>query len=281
MIWKLSVPIDWKGLLGLICCSLVLGCSDVPEGFDKMDDLVARKLYSFGAGDLTVNQSAFVLLRLRMARLNSDTAQVHEIMLSAKDLASVFLNQTMAADLATLEEGARVEYIAPSASIQGFSGQQKFRLEVQIEKCFANQKEAARFLATSASEGLRPEAECMDLYTALCPELEWVAYNDLWLGFKQRMAGDSIKVDRNVVIAYNTFLLSGERLDSLTMMDFTFGKAGQLLPAMQWGLAKMSEGDIARILTPSAWAFGHEGHPAGRIPPHTPIYWDVVVHEVR
>jgi FKBP-type peptidyl-prolyl cis-trans isomerase len=281
MIWKLSAPIDWKWIACLIFCSLGLGCSDVPEGFEKMDDLVAKKLYAFGAGDLSVNQAAYVLLQFRMAESQVDTAQVHEIMLAGRDLASVFLNQMMAADLGLLEEGARVEYLAPKAAIHGFSGQQKVHLEVQIEKCFTNQKEAARFLATSASEGLRPEAECMDLYTALCPELEWVAYNDLWLGFKQRMAGDSVKVDREVVIAYNTFLLSGERLDSLTMMDFTFGKAGQLLPAMQWGLAKMREGDIARILTPSAWAFGHEGHPAGRIPPHTPIYWDVVVQEVK
>ena len=243
-----------------------------------MDELVSKKLIAFGAGDRSVSQAEYILIQWQIMDAANDTLKtVQEAMIGVDRLAEVVTNHTIRMDLQSLEDGAVVEYMAPGVSFTGLDDTRQHHFKVSILHCFRDVSEATHFLATSASEGLRSEAECMDLFTALYPDRQWQAYEDLWVGFKARTAGDSVKVDRQVTIEYHTHLLGGECLDSLTTMEFQFGKSGQLLPGMQWGLAKMREGESAFILTASQWAFGHEGHSQGRIPPHTPLYWDVHV----
>jgi peptidylprolyl isomerase len=60
-----------------------------------------------------------------------------------------------------------------------------------------------------------------------------------------------------------------------------FGKPGQLIPGLQYGLSLMKSGERALIFMPSALAFGEDGSNTGIIPPRTPIYFDVNVIEVK
>lgn len=272
-----SIDMRWIVLLAAIWVS----CSGVPEGFVKLDEHVSKKMNTFGAGEYRVDESKYILLRWEQKGTATDTVRLlQEALVDTGALAGIVLNQIILKDLFTLEDGASLEYLAPAGAFKGGVGQQTQHFFLTIEKCFPDYKAAAHFLATSAAEGLRSEEECMDLFTALYPDLNWLTFNDLRLGFKTRNPGDSILVDRNVRISYNTFLLGGEQLDSLTEMEFPFGKSGQLLPAMQWGLAKMREGEEAMILTPSQWAFGQEGAPLHKIPANTPLYWNVKVLDV-
>jgi FKBP-type peptidyl-prolyl cis-trans isomerase len=279
MIFKLLQLNSFYWMIGATCC--IMACNSVPEGFHTLDEVVSKKLISFGAGDRNVGQADFVLMRWEVLNHSSDSMQTaHEAMIANSLWSGYVMNQTILADLQSLEDGAMVEYLAPAGAFAMNQISDPIHVAVTIVKCFESQKSAAQYLATSASEGLRSEEECMDLYTSLRPELNWVAYNDLWLGYKVQTQGDSIKIDKQVVIDYHTYLLSGEQLDSLTTMEFPFGKSGQLLPAMQWGLAKMKEGESALILAPSQWAFGVEGAPKSKIPAQTPIFWDVKVVRV-
>ncbi len=262
-------------------CLGLMACQSAPEGFVALDELVSKKLIAFGAGDRSIAQSEYVLMQWEVMDSANDSVEiVHEALIEVKRLADIVLNNTIRMDVQSLEDGAMVEYMAPGQSFQGIDDTHSLHHKLIIQHCFRDRNEAAHFLATSASEGLRSEAECMDLFTALYPDLQWHAFDDMWVGFKTKSEGDSVKVDRNVTIQYHTYLLGGQCLDSLTSMEFQFGKSGQLLPAMQWGLAKMREGESALILTASQWAFGQEGRSVGRIPPHTPLYWDVHVVNV-
>lgn len=266
----------------MVSAALWMSCSSAPDGFEMLDEQVSKKLHSFGSGDLQVGQSQYILLRWEQQGNMGDTLRLlQEALVDTGALAGIVINSTIHRDIQSMEDGAMLEYWAPAAAFKGGSGMDKKRYKVTIEKCFADKRAAAHFLATSAAEGLRSEEECMDLFTALYPELHWMAFNDLRLGFKTRSQGDSVLADRNVHIAYNTFLLGGEQLDSLTEMEFPFGKSGQLLPAMQWGLSKMRAGEEAIILTPSQWAFGQEGSPENKIPAHTPLFWNVKVLAVQ
>jgi len=247
-----------------------------------LDEAIAKKLISFGASDLNIGQSEFALLRWELLDSNGDSVvNTFEALCNIKSKDSVFKNKEISQDILSMEDGAIVEYMAPPGAFSIASTKSTEHFRLTVEKCFKDAKWAASYLATAAREGLRSEEECMDLFTALQTDIHWEPVNDLWLGFQQRTIGDSIQVNKQVVIEYNTYLLSGERLDSLTTMEFEFGKVGQLLPGMQWGLAKMREGESALILCPSKWAFGEQGLPNGHIPPRTPIYWDVRIIEVR
>lgn len=97
----------------------------------------------------------------------------------------------------------------------------------------------------------------------------------------ERVRGDSIRPGDNISIAYTTHLLNGTRVDSLTEMQFEFGKPGQLVGGLQFGLTKMCEGERALIYMPSELAFGVGGSSTGIIPPRTPVYFDVQVTEVK
>lgn len=258
-----------------------VACTNVPDGFVALDDQVFKKMHAFGAGELRVADSRFILLRWEQEGGSADSLRlIQEALVDTGALDGIVLNRAIYSDILNMEDGASLEYWAPAAAFKGGNGSASKHFMVTVEKCFADKKSAAHFLATSAAEGLRSEEECMDLFTALFPDLEWMVFNDLRLGFKTRSAGDSVLADRTIRIAYNTFLLGGEQLDSLTEMEFPFGKSGQLLPAMQWGLSKMRAGEEALILTPSQWAFGQEGAPNHKIPAHTPLYWNVKVLDV-
>jgi FKBP-type peptidyl-prolyl cis-trans isomerase len=77
------------------------------------------------------------------------------------------------------------------------------------------------------------------------------------------------------VLAYNTFLLNGKKLDEPTQLQLNYGMPGQVVDGLHYALSFMHKGDEALVYMPSYLAFGTKGSSSGVVPRNTPIYFRI------
>ena len=84
---------------------------------------------------------------------------------------------------------------------------------------------------------------------------------------------------KTVYVRYVGKYLDGRVFDSSGSAPFSFvlGR-GRVIPGWDEGIALMHKGDKAKLLIPSALAYGSSG--AGSIPPNTVLYFDVELTEI-
>lgn len=96
--------------------------------------------------------------------------------------------------------------------------------------------------------------------------------------------GDSAKYGLDLGINYQGYFLDGKQFDNTyidsTTLYFQLGKPDQVIQGLSIALGYMQEGEEARIYIPSYLGFGARGSTDGRVPPNTPIYFDLIVSDV-
>jgi FKBP-type peptidyl-prolyl cis-trans isomerase FkpA len=84
---------------------------------------------------------------------------------------------------------------------------------------------------------------------------------------------------KTVTLRYTGSFLNGRVFDSNASGDkgvaFSWGSEGQLIPGLTRALRGMKTGGKAKIVLPSALAFGNGGSSTGLIPPHTPVVYEL------
>lgn len=272
-------------------CISITSCNETHPDFEEIDHNVFKKLIAFGDTGITVSEGKFVHLSIV---IEEDTNErVITSIIPASALSSIITNQKLLADINDRNTGDIIKYIAPSNvfvftkltgndSLQSLT-ESKSEIEVlfEIHSIEENSDSLRNYLQTCAQTGAMEETEAIRNWQVTCECDVWKEVNDLSFAYFNQTEGDSIKSGKEVLIRYNTHLLNGLKLDSITEMKFTFGKPGQLIQGFQWGLAKLKEGEHAYIFMPSIWAFGEDGIPDGPVPPRTPVYIDVEVVEVH
>jgi len=173
----------------------------------------------------------------------------------------------------------RAQWLAEFVDSTLFHSEQMVKLHVRMVRAFSD--ESFRSYCQSAAQQAEME-EHQAIELVLMNELEQIEqHGKLYIVRSLTNAGDSIRNGYEVHIRYHTCLLNGVRLDSLTEMTFPFGKPGQLIPGLQYGLSFLRGGEKAVIYMPSYLAFGEQGSSTGIVPRHTPIYFEVEVRDVR
>ncbi len=102
--------------------------------------------------------------------------------------------------------------------------------------------------------------------------LNWVYLNDF--------SGESVQVNDEVQVSYSCILPSGEVIystDSSSLDQFVVGVEGQLIEGYDYLLQHLNYGDHVIALIPSFLAFKDVGGVNGKIPPNTPVIFDVEV----
>lgn len=91
--------------------------------------------------------------------------------------------------------------------------------------------------------------------------------------------GTNLVGRKTVKVRYTGHFLNGRVFDSNASgpngVSFAWGSEGQMIPGLTAALRKMKTGGKAKIVLPSALAFGAGGSSTGLIPPHTPVVYEL------
>ncbi|MCU0434888.1 MAG: FKBP-type peptidyl-prolyl cis-trans isomerase [Bacteroidia bacterium] len=92
-------------------------------------------------------------------------------------------------------------------------------------------------------------------------------------------SGRSATGAKTVTVRYTGSFLNGRVFDNNASGEqgvaFAWGSEGQLIPGLTLALRRMKTGGKAKIVLPSALAFGNGGSSTGLIPPHTPVVYEL------
>lgn len=172
-------------------------------------------------------------------------------------------------------------YIGAYADTSIYNLEEEIELQLHIVRTFTENK-YAEYLMQAAQQGELDETEAIGLLLMNDPvDYNYQQYGKCYINLLQDEQGDSILPGREVRIRYNTFLLNSEQLDDTTEMVFDFGRPGQIVGGLQYGLSFLQEGDEAEIYLPSFLAFGENGGSSHVVPAHTPVYFRVKVVDVK
>lgn len=263
----------------------LMSCGSRYPGYKEMDSGHFRKQITLGdEGSSGLISTYFGL----MLTFNPDSVNRQEtfLLVHPEELYKYFSGEELLHSINVMKEREVVRYILPYAELKNLfasgeneSEERMAELEVKLEKRFSDQDNVCSYFMHQAQEGFMPETDAIKLCQSTMDKT-WEDFGKISMSWITRTESDSVKVGRDVSVEYNTYWLDGVRKDSLTSMNMSFGKPGQLIPGLQYGLSLMREGERALIYMPSELAFGEEGSRTGIIPPKTPIYFDVRISNV-
>lgn len=89
-----------------------------------------------------------------------------------------------------------------------------------------------------------------------------------------------VKSGENIAVAYTGRFLNGTVFDSVSArepLEFSAGSEMQLIKGLEWAIKNMKKGESAKIILPSYLAFGEKGAVNGRVPPYTPVVYEIKI----
>ena len=281
-------------LLALLCASVMLttGCNSNP-GFDRVSDALYKRLDKFGDCQPTLHDASHFIMQVRFESLER-TQQKYEFQLHHHSLHQVRLKEgedSLSAELSEILKSMNCgdaltlrlpfyafdrSFLSAFADESMYGSQEKMELSLEVLQTFTSGEYAA-YLMSAAQQGELEESEAIELLLMNETEQEFEKHGDCFIQFFSRGDGDTLAVGSPVTIAYNTFLLSGKKLDEPTEMQFNYGMSGQVVDGLHYALSFMRHGDEAMVYMPSQLAFGDKGSAGQVVPRNTPVYFRIKV----
>lgn len=277
---------------------VLFACNPYP-GYDELDSGIYRKLNGFADCTPDLRQAEFFIMDVQFRPWDSPDSlysfELHHGKLSDQHAPFGLITSPVGLRLQQVLDSMKCgddislvlpfdemdrSYIAAYADTPQYKLHDQMDLRLHLKRTF-KRDDYLRYLTQSAQHQELEETDAIELY--LMNQTEY-PYQRFGKCFKQEIVsteGDSVLVGRYITIAYTTHLLDGTSLDSLTTLQFDFGRPGQLIGGFQYGLSLMREGEHARIYLPSSLAFGEQGSSTGIVPRNTPVYFDVEVRSVE
>ena len=88
-------------------------------------------------------------------------------------------------------------------------------------------------------------------------------------------SGDVLRIN------YKGYFLNGKQFESTydrgQPLEFTLGEQGQVIKGLETAISLMYEGEKAKFIIPSQFAFGESGSVNGMVPPYTTVVYEVEV----
>lgn len=275
-----------KYIIYFFAIVLMYSCTSRFEGYSDLgDDLFKKQLTLGDESSSTLISDYFGL----MLTLNPDSAEQAGtyLLVHPEELYKYFKHEELLRQINEMKEGEIARYILPQKAVadlfdsaEASDVEQMCGVEIKMDKRFADEDNICNYFMLQAQERYMPEMDAIKLCQSTMDK-SWEDFGKISMCWINRTEGDSIHPGDDISIEYNTYLLDGVRKDSLTSMRMPFGKPGQLIPGLQYGISLMKEGERALIYMPSELAFGEEGSKTGIIPPRTPIYFDVRISEAN
>ncbi len=85
-----------------------------------------------------------------------------------------------------------------------------------------------------------------------------------------------------LMVNYEGYFLNGRMFEkSIRDFELLYGIPDQMLKGLNYVMGCLNEGQTAKIILPSALAFGEKGSSNGTVPPFTPVLYNIKLTEVK
>lgn len=281
-----------KKLNTILVCSLVISlwtsCTEKFSGFSELDEQHFKKLMVLGNDESHSLIASYFAMQVALNPDSAELKKVSYLLVRPEELYSYIPSKLVLQDVHQMHQGEVNRYIFPGIEALKFFPDDSAALmatpfvemEVLMEKRFDDKSNICGYFMHKAQEDMMDEVSAIKLCQST-QDITWEDHGKVSIGWNKKTNGDSISAGDEIEITYNTYWLDGTRMDSLTNMHTTFGKPGQLIPGLQYGLSFLKEGERALVYMPSELAFGESGSRTGIIPAKTPIFFDINVVEVK
>jgi FKBP-type peptidyl-prolyl cis-trans isomerase len=273
---------------------LFVGC-DTPQGFERVDDAMFSRLDKFGDCGPSLHDAAHFIMQVRFESLDQSDKKYefqlhhHSLHQSAVREGSDSLNNQLNQLLLAMNCGDAITLRLPfsyfdRSFLSAYADEALYALnenmELSLEVLHTFQTgEYANYLMSASQQGELAEAEAIQLLLMNEPQQPFEQHGDLFMQYFTKGTGDTLSIGEEVTITYNTFLLSGKKLDETTEMQFNYGMPGQVVDGLHYALSFMHRGDEALVYMPSGLAFGTNGSTGNVVPRNTPIYFRIKIAE--
>jgi len=271
----------------------MISCREDYTGFTELESGVYRKLHTFGECTGDLGSADFSGLNIYLSKADQyDSIQYFELFngkLGQVEKGSNPIDTSLYQELRKVGCGDSVSFIVPYAAFDStfldqyrgglYRPDEKIRITVRVRNIF-DRMSFLEYASVMSQQGKMDEKYMLQ-FALMNGPTEIEKHGDVYVERLEPATGDTLRKGDEVSIEYNTYLLDGTPIDSLTTMQFPFGRPGQLLPGFQFGLSLLCEGEKARIYMPSYLAFGEKGSSSGLIPPKTPLCFEVRIASIH
>ncbi len=271
------------GMLNLTSCN-------EQRGFENRGSQIRLRLDKFGDCGPTLREASHFIMLVRFESLDESNKkyefQLHHGSPTVpsfkseekinEDLQEILLSMNCGDGL-TLRLPFRTmakSYLSAYADETMFKPEENMELSLEVLHTFSA-GEYANFLMSAAQQGELEENEAIELLLMNDGVRDYEKHGDCFIQYFSHSNGDTLKVGDEVKLTYNTYLLSGKKLDEETEMLLSYGAPGQLVDGLHYALSFMRYGEEAFVYLPSYLAFGTNGSAGNVVPRNTPVYFRI------
>jgi FKBP-type peptidyl-prolyl cis-trans isomerase len=103
-----------------------------------------------------------------------------------------------------------------------------------------------------------------------------------WVEKPKGYHSQNLAYSDELIITYEGYFLNGRFLEkSPERFEYTSGVPDQILKGLNYVIQKLKKGENAKIILPSALAFGENGSSNGTVPPFTPLLYNIKLIDVK
>lgn len=270
-------------------------CESRYEGYTTSGEIDYR-LCAFGESDLSLSTAEHVRLAIGSKKLG-DSYFAYETIYNFQGLDIEYLGCTDLVDLVKDRvAGDSLSIITPFVcikeglldefSVDGYDLPDTTMMQVDIgilrlqtAEDYHSEKRAL------IQQGILEENEFLRSYLADAGLLDsCIVLEDAYM--LPLITNDSEKIvsGQEIALSYRGIQLDGTEFDSSErsgqLLYFQVGKPDQVVRAIDLALRKLGEGEAARVYSPSHMAFGQDGSAKAKIPPLTPVLFEIRVDTV-
>jgi len=280
-----------KNYFHLFALTMLLGACNTPAGFEKVGNQLFKRLDKFGDCSPAIKDAQHFIMKVRFESLENSNKkyefQLHHHSLThdrrhadedtlSSDLKQVILEMNCG-DAITLRcpfQSFDNTFLSAFANQSMCSANENMELSLELLQTFET-GEYANYLLNASQQGEIGESEAIELLLMNEPDQDYEKHGDCYIQYFARGNGDTLAVGDEILMNYNTFLLSGKKLDEPTEMQFRYGMPGQIVDGLHYALSFMHKGDEAMVYMPSNLAFGTSGSSGQIAPRNSPIYFRI------
>ncbi len=149
-------------------------------------------------------------------------------------------------------------------------------VDVQIMHCFATAEQLGNHWMDRAQTRDWEEEEIVKWFDA--GQFYHKRKGMKWRNIEKPNAGLKLQHGDKVHTYIAASLLNGKSLGNVVSMDAVMGVPDQWIPAVQWAMPHLCDGDSIQLIAQSEYCFGKAGNGGLQIPPSVPIIFQIGVH---
>lgn len=281
-------------VLGILL-ALLSACNERYEGYTSEGE-INYMLCAFGESDLTLSTAEHVRLSIGSKKLGESYFTYETIYnfqgldieyLGCQDLVNVVKDRVAGDSLSIITPFSCIkEGLLDEFSVDGYELADTTVMQVDIG--ILRLQTAADYHSEQRAliqKGILEENEFLKSYLDDAGILDsCIVLQDAYMLPLVENDAEKLVSGQEIALSYQGFQLDGTEFDSSDrsgqLLYFQIGKPDQVVPAINLALRKMGEGESARIYSPSHMAFGQDGSSRAKVPPLTPVYFEIRVDTV-